>query len=431
MAVNGIIELVEALASGAPDRLVGTAEGQEVDFKASPYKLDEFKGKWELAKDVAAFANASGGCIVIGAKTEQHAEEVVETVTSVTPLPKNLVNASRYRDVISELCYPAVSGIEFAWYPPTGDRGVLLIRVPASSEKPVVVRKMVTLDGHETHGVLIPVRNQDRVRWESAERVHHAFASTQLLQARLVAAPERPARDLNAEADERLGHLLRQAGWVGEPSIAIQTHCPEGTDLLRHLLGDGGIAGALQRWEGTRRSGFDLASHREPTFIDGALYIDNPRWKLRVAPSGWVEFVVPAAWDFLGWGMDQGLVGEHAVRINSVAIVEVVLDYFRVLSSIVAQLAAKGEWTSWIRGQRLMSAGVRLRSGYGPRAFWPGGSTATADQWTASFHPTGTPGHDAYEALWRLYALWGLDAQQVPFVENGEVSLNAILALRG
>jgi len=46
--------------------LVGTEESDQLDFKLAPYVLDAPHQKWELAKDVAAFANRRGGVIVIG-----------------------------------------------------------------------------------------------------------------------------------------------------------------------------------------------------------------------------------------------------------------------------------------------------------------------------------------------------------------------------
>lgn len=75
-------ELFQVLASGRWDGLIGAAESQQVDFKKSPYQLAQERQKWELAKDVTAFANATGGAIVVGAETARHMNEVVETVVT-------------------------------------------------------------------------------------------------------------------------------------------------------------------------------------------------------------------------------------------------------------------------------------------------------------------------------------------------------------
>jgi hypothetical protein len=47
-------------------------EGTWLEGKSKPYLLSEEPQKWELAKDVASFANAeAGGLIVIGVRTER------------------------------------------------------------------------------------------------------------------------------------------------------------------------------------------------------------------------------------------------------------------------------------------------------------------------------------------------------------------------
>jgi hypothetical protein len=53
-------QIVDALASDASDRLIGTTESDRVDFKLAPYLLTENHQKWELAKDVAAFCEQTG-----------------------------------------------------------------------------------------------------------------------------------------------------------------------------------------------------------------------------------------------------------------------------------------------------------------------------------------------------------------------------------
>lgn len=66
-ALEDIRSLVE---TGEFQQLVGEFEGQHLDAKAQPYLFASGNDtKREFAKDVAAFANASGGCIIVGAET--------------------------------------------------------------------------------------------------------------------------------------------------------------------------------------------------------------------------------------------------------------------------------------------------------------------------------------------------------------------------
>lgn len=54
MTVESHIDLLTALAQGAPARLIGTAESDRLDFKQAPYPLNTDKGKYDLRSDVAA-----------------------------------------------------------------------------------------------------------------------------------------------------------------------------------------------------------------------------------------------------------------------------------------------------------------------------------------------------------------------------------------
>jgi hypothetical protein len=80
---------------------VGTAEGEDVEFKESPYQLDQPRQRWELAKDVAALANHRGGVITFGFRTQRAVNQLVDTVVEHRPVPKGLVNWDAYRQVLS------------------------------------------------------------------------------------------------------------------------------------------------------------------------------------------------------------------------------------------------------------------------------------------------------------------------------------------
>ena len=54
-------EILAVLEDGAFERLKGSPENLEVEFKREPYRLDQENQKFELAKDVSALANAAGG----------------------------------------------------------------------------------------------------------------------------------------------------------------------------------------------------------------------------------------------------------------------------------------------------------------------------------------------------------------------------------
>lgn len=107
---------------------VGLREGRWLDAKGAPYRLELKREAWELAKDVAAFAGADGGLIVIPATTHIHAG--VEMIDEVKDLPLALLDEARYRDVIAARVYPVPRGVEIAAVPIRPERGVLSIYVP-------------------------------------------------------------------------------------------------------------------------------------------------------------------------------------------------------------------------------------------------------------------------------------------------------------
>ena len=81
MAVDNQHELLLALERRDYDSILGTAESEQIDFKEAPYQLDSPRQRWELAKDVAALANARGGLIVLGFRTSRDENHLVDTAS--------------------------------------------------------------------------------------------------------------------------------------------------------------------------------------------------------------------------------------------------------------------------------------------------------------------------------------------------------------
>ena len=130
LALADIRSLVEI---GEFQQLIGEFEGQYLDAKAQPYLFASgYDAKREFAKDVAAFANASGGCIIVGAETVLSSLQAGEQIAALKPFPETLFNADQYGKIIDEWLYPAPSGLIVKWYPdkdkPPNGMGVIFIR---------------------------------------------------------------------------------------------------------------------------------------------------------------------------------------------------------------------------------------------------------------------------------------------------------------
>lgn len=96
MELSDIRSIVE---TGEFQQLIGQFEGQHLDAKVQPYLLAGGNdAKRELAKDVAAFANASGGCIIVGAETIVSALQAGEQITALKPFPEVLFSTDQWQD---------------------------------------------------------------------------------------------------------------------------------------------------------------------------------------------------------------------------------------------------------------------------------------------------------------------------------------------
>lgn len=73
-------EAISILTSGDFAKLEGVIEDTQIEFKATPYQLDQESAKHELAKDVSALANSHGGIILIGFRTNKDRSAAVEYV---------------------------------------------------------------------------------------------------------------------------------------------------------------------------------------------------------------------------------------------------------------------------------------------------------------------------------------------------------------
>ena len=69
--------VVDLMRGGRIDALVGQKESSWIDFKRDGYPSKTDEGKLELAKDVASFANTSGGLIIMESRPSRHSTSTV------------------------------------------------------------------------------------------------------------------------------------------------------------------------------------------------------------------------------------------------------------------------------------------------------------------------------------------------------------------
>jgi len=166
VSVKDIDGVRAALRANEMTELIGLAECAWLDVKEGVYQLETPAGAEELVKDVAAFANApSGGLLVVGFSTvKEHSEEVI---AALRPVPRDLVDTDRYRKLIRERIMPPPRGLAVDWIDSGDGKGVLVIDVPAqpSARLPHVVPGPSRTVNVSRLSVAVPVREADGTHW--------------------------------------------------------------------------------------------------------------------------------------------------------------------------------------------------------------------------------------------------------------------------
>lgn len=179
--------------SGQFERLLGLPEDAHLEVKSAPYDPDSVVDRFELAKDVSAFANAQGGYLLVGFSTAREPDAEIDTVRAITPLAEEEFQAKRCYGVILGYVYPPIQGLEVRWHAlGAGGTGIGIVFVPRQhpDSGPFLVAKVVD-DGAELKSVLVGY----------AERV--GSSNEPLLQHKLQTA-FRQGRDSNSQRLTRL-----------------------------------------------------------------------------------------------------------------------------------------------------------------------------------------------------------------------------------
>jgi hypothetical protein len=170
---------LDLLLAGRWDLFRGWPETGWLEAKGEPYDhLIRSMGKnwrFELAKDVAAFANSpDGGLIVLGMTTENEGDG--DVIRRPKEFELNRVSASTYRRHISQIVYPRVIGFEVRRIAGRDeDHGLVVLVIPpqAESSRPFLVQGTVLYERKVIGShVLWPVRREDDTASMDAGAIH-------------------------------------------------------------------------------------------------------------------------------------------------------------------------------------------------------------------------------------------------------------------
>jgi hypothetical protein len=123
-------------------RQFNTLIGQDEDayFEAkgrNPYDFTTPGGRYELAKDVSAFANADGGILIVGLTTAPLAEMRTERVTAHDLCTQAEFDVAQYQGLIRDYIHPAIKYLNVYWAAVNEEAtlGLGVIEIPAQSSK--------------------------------------------------------------------------------------------------------------------------------------------------------------------------------------------------------------------------------------------------------------------------------------------------------
>lgn len=343
MVVNSTAELVTALATGAFEAIIGTPESEWLDFKEQPYALNDEqklsnKGKWELAKDVAGFANHQGGYLLLGIRAEQHDHSVVETAAEVRRIKKSVVDTSAYQDVIDSWGFPRVRGVTMKWFPEEVEEptGLLLIEVPPQNknDKLFVIRRVFEDNRVHAEGRLaIPMREGDRTELINPEQVQRWVSDGFRGGGHLAPAPSGIPTDAKARLQERVAEIETRNGWEEKPIYVLQAVPPaNGPRQLPDFYDRHGLWKAISDPESLRESGFNLrhGSGLEP--VAGGWFVGrSSHHAMWLDEDGLFTVVGLADVDFLGWALNDRRDGERPDKmiVNPLTLIEFTYEFFR------------------------------------------------------------------------------------------------------
>jgi hypothetical protein len=205
---EGILALVEAttgaglrretvldlLRAGRAEVLVGQSEGDWLDVKSQDYELSTDAGKISLAQDVARFANAEyGGIVVVGMGAKKSGD--AEIIKDLRPVPLDARGLRRHRQAINNRIFPPPDGLSVEEVMVSGGR-LIVLHVPPQPEelKPFLVHGAI-VDGRVEGAFISIVRRRGEASIPvTATAIHTLLAAGRALLRRGVLPGEGSVR---------------------------------------------------------------------------------------------------------------------------------------------------------------------------------------------------------------------------------------------
>ncbi len=442
---NSLAALKGVIDAGQFEELIGTLEGDWLDVKGQPYQFDKGEfAKREFAKDVSAFANASGGFILVGFTTDKSATHPGEVIAAMRPIDAALFDRERHMKLASEWVYPEIRGIDCQWQQAGVDpeKGIGVVYVPPQDDrsKPFLIKKYV--EGQKCTETIVGYaeRKRDSTNIRSVVELHQALrmglTMDQELIGRLVSIERLieqhytstketlQSSERNSMVDERISAALDHEGMESLPSIVLAI-TPMEPVSLQTLFSDGpdSIRRKLECPPQLRPSGWDLGTLDRAKFVEGKyLRVTNgDRKVVDLYRDGGLVFAGLANSKFLGWG------GHDIRRLHPLAFIELVVSFTLFYKLVIADCAPLPKTLDVRLQLRHMHAGGQKSCllPYGVDTWeWSIGRNALEapkDSWSIEKVVAVSefvPKRVAYELVQEAYFWFGHPEEVIPFVKE-------------
>lgn len=453
---------MESLRGGSFHDLLGAVEDEYLDFKTAPYAITTEKGKRDLAEDVAKFATAAGGILVLGVATVRSDALNADVAQKLHLFPEEHIDLKQYHDVIADWIIPGPQGVEVKWYRSSQTAeglAAVVIRSQPQDLQPFVVKRALVDDTGKTAGAYVGIFERVRAHAMpmSAEEIQRLlrdgrrfaslFEQLELLSARVeqlshavrklsenAPAPTPPPVVPQqwtpgpgvVEAGNRRGEAVRDAGLNERPTyslIALPGEAADVPDLFagsRHPL-----VQLLQQPPELRHAGFDIRVGVEPRIVAGKLRRAlNPGVALLELWRDGILIFVADARGLLTHG--TGTVADPLV-LNVLALAETIYLFAGLAASVATHLAPPPETVQYVLGlQRMRLAGKTAVLVAGPRRHRPyafphevhRAREDSVEIRTKAFPAATDPAVVAYALRRDLYAWFELDEEDIPYAKE-------------
>lgn len=347
--------LASMVASRDLSALIGETENEYFDVKTKPYRLDQDSDRQELAKDISAFANANGGFIFLGFRTQKEGTHTGDTVVEARPIPQEVFNREQYHAVVQAWVYPDIHGVVAEWIPAENspERGFVAIQIPAQLEttKPFLLSRTLN-DAGRQNGRLFGLveRKRDATKALTLEDLHQAlrrglgadkqiFERLDAMQAsiEMLSAPKiDPTVEASSVKSYALASLAVIQATNPNSRVFLLTARPTPPSTLQTFLseGEGSIRRILQEPPVIRENGWDMRTVGRPQLVENELLrVTNTGRKIvELHRNGVLTFAAHIDEYFLAWDHKPGL------RLNPLALAEVVLSFCLLYERVLRDL---------------------------------------------------------------------------------------------